>query len=101
VLASPPKGEIGKVRVSLVGDPEFAPDLEEVQKINQRKDSPARTPLMTVIEAILAKEGGSMTLQQISSLVPRYWNRPVPTSPYSLEEFIYIMVTQSDSLRVN
>lgn len=101
VLPVPPKGEIGKVRVSLVGDPEFAPNLEEVQKINQRKDSPARTPLMTVIEAVLANEGGSMTLQQISERVPRYWNRPFPTSPYRVEEFLYIMVTRSDNLRVN
>ncbi len=100
-MATPPKGLIGKARVSLLGDVELAPTLEEVQKINKEAPGNARTPLMTVIHAILAKHGGTMALEDLVGQVPKYWNRPFPSSPYNTEEFIYILVRNSESVRVS
>jgi len=54
-LASPPKGSIGNAKVSLLAELEDVPVLEEVQKINKESTGDARTPLMTVVHAILAK----------------------------------------------
>ena len=62
-MASPPKGLIGKAKVSLLGDMELVPTLEEIQKINKEAPGDARTPLMTVILGILAKHGGTMALE--------------------------------------
>jgi len=100
-MAAPPKGLIGKARVSLLGDIEFAPTLEEVQKLNKETSGEARTPLMTVILAILAKHGGTMAVEDLAGQVAKYWNRPFPSSPYNTEEFIYIIVRNSESVRVS
>ncbi|HTY23720.1 MAG TPA: hypothetical protein VMC85_11350 [Desulfomonilaceae bacterium] len=100
-MASPPKGSIGKVSVSLLGDLDSAPVLEEVQKINKEAREDARTPLMTVIHAILAKHGGTMPLEDLAGQVVKYWNRTFPPSPYSNEEFVYIMMRNSDSVRIS
>ncbi len=100
-MASPPKGLIGKVKVSLLGDMELAPTLEEIQKINKETPGDARTPLMAVIHGILAKHGGTMALEELAGQVGKYWNRPFPSSPYNTQEFIYILVRNSDSVRVS
>src|SRR5690606_14248962 len=65
-MASPPKGQIGKVKVTLLGDVASAPVLEEVEKINKESTGAARTPLMTVIQGILAKNGGTMLLEDLA-----------------------------------
>ena len=98
-LAVPPQMDIAKLTISLSGDLE-APTLEEVRQINEDVSNESRTPLMTVIESILAEKGGTLPLRDLSELVSQYWNRPFPTSPYSKEEFIYILALSSDHLRV-
>ena len=100
-MASPPKGSISKAKVSLLGDMELAPTLEEIQKINKETSGDARTPLMTVIHAILVKHGGTMAVEDLAGQVAKYWNRPFPSSPYNTEEFIYIIVRNSESVRVS
>ena len=100
-LASPPKGSIGNAKVSLLAELEDVPVLEEVQKINKESTGDARTPLMTVVHAILAKHGGTMTLAELAGQVGKYWNRQFPSSPYNTEEFIYIILRNSHSVRVS
>ncbi len=100
-LDSPPKGEIGKFTVMFLGDLSSAPVLEEIEQINTQATSDARTPLMTVILAVIAKNGGTMLLEDLATQVGQYWNREFPTSPFDLEEFIYVLVRSSDSIRVN
>jgi hypothetical protein len=99
-LAVAPIADLGKLTVSLTCDADVVPDLDEVQRINLGAQGESRTPLMTVIEAILGSKGGSTTLRDLCELANKYWNRPFPTSPYSNEEFIYIMVSHSDNLRI-
>lgn len=100
-MASPPKGQIGKVKVTLLGDVASAPVLEEVEKINKESTGAARTPLMTVIQGILAKNGGTMLLEDLAAQVGRVWNRTFPSSPYNPQEFVFIMVQNSDIIRVS
>ncbi len=100
-MASPPKGQIGKVKVTLLGDIDSAPVLGEVEKANRDATGSGRTPLMTVIQGILASQGGSMSLEDLAGKVGKVWNRTLPTSPYNAQEFIYIMVRNSDSIRVS
>ena len=100
-MASPPKGQIGKVKVTLLGDLDSAPILGEVEKANKDATGSARTPLMTVIQGILASQGGSMTLEDLAGKVGKVWNRTFPSSPYNTQEFIYIMVRNSDNIRVS
>jgi hypothetical protein len=99
-LAIPPKGEIDRLTIFLSGDLEEAPSLEEVRQINEDRSRESRTPLMTVIESILADNGGKLSLPDLSNLTGQHWNRPFPSSPYSQEQFIYIMAMNSDNLRV-
>jgi len=99
-LAFHTKGRIEKVMVSLLDDPSNAPGLEEVIKMNSGPVSGGRTPLMTVILAVLAKHGGSMVLEDLAAQALQYWNRPLPGSPYTDVEFVYIIARNSDSLRV-
>ncbi len=99
-LDSPPKGEIGKFTVMFLGDISSAPVLEDVEQINTQATSEARTPLMTVILAVIAKNGGTMVIEDLAAQVGQYWNREFPTSPFDLEEFIYVLVRSSDSIRV-
>jgi len=100
-LPSPPKGAVGKVTVALLGDLSLAPDLDDVQKLNAQPQGTAHTPLMTVIHAVLAKHGGSMTVEELAPEVRKYWNRPFAASPFTPEEFIYVIVRNSDDLRVS
>jgi len=98
-LSSPPKGKLGKCVISLLADAAAVPSLEEVDRIN--KAGQAKTPVGTVIQAILAKAGGSMPLEDLAPEVRKYWNRTFPTSPYSAEEFVYVIVKNSDNIRSN
>jgi hypothetical protein len=99
-LEFPPKGKIPKFTASLLDDIESAPRLEEIERINAGAKGAARTPLMTVIVAVLAKHGGSMLLEDLTAEVTRCWNRPLPGSPYSAVEFIYSVVRSSDAVTV-
>ncbi|HMK37649.1 MAG TPA: hypothetical protein VK463_21430 [Desulfomonilaceae bacterium] len=100
-LAVPPTGKMGKLTVSLLGTISSVPTLEDVEKVNKAPGSQARTPLMTVIAAIVAKSGGSMPLEDLCAQIPKYWNRPLPATPYTLEEFVYVIVRNSDGLRIS
>ena len=100
-LAAPIKGDIRKLTVSLLGDLGSSPVLAEVEKLNKKGDVESRTPLMTVIQAVLAKSGGSMQLAELAAQTRKYWNRPFPAVPYTDEELIYIIVRNSDSVRVS
>ncbi len=99
-LAAAPPGDIGKVTVFLVGSLDMAPQLEQIAKINQGRGGATRTPMMTVIEAVLAHAGGSMNLKDLTAEVQRHWGRPFPGSPYSNEEFVYMMASKSDRVRI-
>jgi hypothetical protein len=99
-LASLPKTKIGKLTVSLLGDVASVPSLEDVEKLNQEPLSHGKAPLMTVIQAVLAKAGGTMNLEELTVKTLKYWNRPLPTTPYTPEQLIYVMVRNADSLRV-
>ena len=94
------KKDIGKLTVSLLGDVETAPTLADVEKFNKRGEGENRTPLMTVVQSVLAKAGGSMQLGDLAAQTRKYWHRPFPTSPYTEEEFIYLLLRSSDSVRV-
>lgn len=100
-LAARPRGKVGGVKVVLLADASSVTPLEEVAKINETDRGGARTPLMTVIHAVLAAHGGAMIVAELASEVRKYWNRPLPSSPYSPEEFIYVVTTNSDDLRVD
>ena len=63
-LPVPPKGKVGKCKVSLLGDISSAPSLEEVERIN--KSSQVRTPVVSIIQAVLARAGGSMLLEELA-----------------------------------
>jgi hypothetical protein len=100
LLSVVPARDVGHHRVTLVDELEAAPLLEEVRRINEDEASESRTPLMTVIEAVLADGGGTMSVNQLASQVKELWNRPFPTSPYSEEEFLFVLASNSDKLRV-
>jgi hypothetical protein len=95
------KKDIGKLTVSLLGDVGTAPTLAEVEKFNKKGEGESRTPLMTVVQAVLAKAGGSMQLGDLAAQTRKYWHRPFPTSPYTEEELIYLMLRSSDGVRVS
>lgn len=96
-----PSEQLSSVTVSLIGDVESAPDLEVVEKTNlQGRDEP-RTPLLTVVAAVLKREGGSAPLHAIAEDVVKYWNRPLPGGPYSTEEFLYMVIRGSDNIRTS
>ena len=100
LLSVVPKGDVAHHRVTLVEELETAPLMEEVRRINEDQASESRTPLMTVIEAVLADGGGTMSVNELASQVKELWNRPFPTSPYSEEEFLFVVASNSDKLRV-
>ncbi len=99
-LPSPPSGEVSELTVTLLIDIELAPSLAEIEKMNSREGGP-RTPMMSVVQAVIADAGGTISIRDLAEKVRRYWNRPFPTSPYTPEEFIYVTVQNSDDLRVN
>jgi hypothetical protein len=94
-------GNLGKLTVSLLGAVSSVPSLAEVEKINKAAGGQTRTPLMTLILALVAQAGGSTTVEDLCAQFPNYWNRPLPSTPYTLEEFVYIIVRSSDGLRVS
>jgi hypothetical protein len=93
-------GNLGKVTVSLLREVSSVPSLAEVEKINKAAGGQTRTPLMTMILALVAQAGGSTTLEDLCTQFPKHWNRPLPSTPYTFEEFMYIIVRSSDGLRV-
>lgn len=100
-LVSRPEKDVSKLMVSLLGDASLIPDLEEIAAINEDPGREGRTPVMTVIHSILKKNGGSMRIGELAVQTRTYWNRPFPASPYTPEEFIYVLVRNSDDLRVS
>jgi hypothetical protein len=99
-LAVPPRREIGALTVSLIHKEDVPLSLEEVRAINNDPQSESRTPLMTLIQALLADRGGSMSLGELTEKVVDNWNRPFPTSPYTKEELVYVIANTSDELRI-
>jgi hypothetical protein len=100
-LAAPPKENVGKLIVELLVDPLSAPTLEELEKITKRPESQGRAPLMTVIQAVLRQHGGAMPMDELAAQVKKHWNRTLPASPYTLEEFMYVVLKNADSVRVS
>lgn len=98
-LAAPPHKEIGKITVALLGDPASAPALEDIERLT--KEEAGHPPLMSVIQAVLRAHGGSMAIADLSERVKEAWNRPFPASPYTLEEFMYVVARNADSIRVS
>lgn len=94
------KKDMAKLTVSLLGDVGSAPALADVEKFNKKGEGEGRTPLMTVIQAVLAKAHGSMQLGELTVQTRKYWQRPFPTSPYTDEELIYLLVKSADNVRV-
>lgn len=101
VLSGRPEKDVGDLVVSLLGDASLIPDLEEIARINEESGREGRTPVMTVIHAVLKKSGGSMKITELAVQARKYWNKPFPTSPYTPEEFIFLLVRSSDDLRVS
>ena len=99
-LAVPFPGNLGKLTVSLLREVSSVPSLEEVEKINKVAAGQARTPLMALVLAIVAKAGGNIALGDLCEQFPKHWTRPLPSTPYTFEEFMYIIVRSSDALRV-
>lgn len=99
-LPSPPPGDVSELTVTLLSDLELAPSLDEIEKMNSVEGGP-RTPMMAVVRAVVAGAGGTMSIRDLARKVGKYWNRPLPTSPYTPEEFMYVTVRNSDELRVN
>lgn len=94
------KTGLGTFKVSYLGDKESAPSLSDVSKINSEPRTDTRTPLSTVIQAVLGVHGGTLELGELVREVRKHWNRPLPTSPYTEEEFFYIVLKESPDLRV-
>lgn len=94
------KSGLSQFRVTFLGDPENIPTLTEIAKINSDTRSEVRTPLMTVIHAILATQGGTLSVGELVKEVRRYWNRSFPTSPYSEEEFLYLVLKNAPNMKI-
>jgi hypothetical protein len=100
-LPGRPTADVGKLKVTALTEPAFIPTLEEIAAINQGAQRQGRTPLMTVIQAVLVKHGGTMTITDLTAQIRTHWNRLYPGSPYNSEQFIYVMVRSADDLRVS
>jgi hypothetical protein len=99
-LPSPPSGKVSELTVTLLSDMELAASLDEIEKANSLEGGP-RTPMMSVVHAVIASAGGTISIRDLAEEVRRYWNRPFPTSSYTPEEFIYLTARNSYDLRVN
>lgn len=99
-LAVAPKEDLGNVTVLLLADPMVVSSLEDMEKARKGSETHGRLPLMTVIQAVLKAHGGSMLLKDLAAQVKEHWNRPLPATPYTLEEFVYLMVRNADNVRV-
>lgn len=100
LLDSRPDSQVGNLKVSLIPSEVALPTLEEVEAINQNPDVAARTPLMTVVLAVLQNAGGTMKIKELVEKVALHWNRPFPTSPYTPEEVVYMVTRNSDHVRI-
>ena len=96
VLASAPPGDVGNLSVALLESLSPGLSLDEVNAINAKEGVDTRTPVMAVIEAVLAANGGKMTVNSLTEEVSKYWHKPFPTTPYSTDEFVYLVVRDSD-----
>jgi hypothetical protein len=96
-LAAAPKGPLGSLKISLLKDAPAGLSLEEIKKMTRSGEM--RPPVMSIIEAVLADAGGAMELKKLCAEVEKYWNRPFPSTPYTKEEFLYILVSKSDNVR--
>jgi len=94
------KSGLSQFRVSYLGDAENIPTLSEVAKINSDNRSDARTPLVTVTHAILVTHGGTLSIAELVREVRKYWNRNFPTSPYTEEEFLYLVLRGCPDVRI-
>ncbi len=93
-------GQVGNFKVSLAGDFTGYPSLTDVERANGTDQSEARTPLMTVILAILADRNDEVPLSDLAAEAVKLWNRSLPLSPYSAEEFLYMLLVNSDNILV-
>ncbi len=100
-LPTSPKRDVAGLSVSLLSNISLGPSLDEIDKVNLRGDKETRTPIATVIEAVLGAHGGTMRLGELAREVAKHWNRPLPGGPYSADEFIYLVVKDSDRVRID
>lgn len=91
---------LSQLKVSYLGDTENIPTLSDVAKINSDTRSDARTPLLTVAYAILVTHGGTLTIGELAREIRKYWNRNFPTSPYTEEEFLYLVLRNCPDVRL-
>ena len=96
VLASPHVVDVGNLTVELLKTLSPGMSLDEVNTINAQAGVDTRTPVMTVIEAVLAANDGKMKVKSLTEEVTKYWHKPFPTTPYSDDEFVYLIVKDSD-----
>jgi hypothetical protein len=96
-----PSKSVGEMLVSYLGELSTAPSLEDLERLNKSGDGKPRTPLTTVILAIVAHAGGEISVQDLAAQVGQHWNRLLPGSPYTLEEFVFMVARNSDNLRVS
>jgi hypothetical protein len=93
--------DVARLTVSLLGDRAFVPSLDDVDKVNAVSSAAVRTPLMTVVLAVLGKHGGSLTVDKLTDEVQKHWNRPFPPSPYTPMEFMYLTVRNAHDVVVS
>ncbi len=89
------------LKVCLTRDPISGTSFQEIAKVNSDPDTDSRTPLMTVILAVLANAGGKMTVKDLTEQVRTHWNRPMPAGPYTPEEFVYVVARDSDRITIS
>jgi hypothetical protein len=99
-LDSPRKRALDKIRVSLAAELPPISSMSEIEEINGRNDYDSRTPLTTVLLSALEDAGGTMKLTELAEKAARLWNRPFPSSPYTREEFIYLVIRSSDYILI-
>jgi hypothetical protein len=100
-LAFRPRGDISNFIIFLIGDLDSVLPLSDVEKINFAPHSASRTPILTVIHSVLADAGGSLRLDELTEQVFKYLNRTIDPSPYTKSEFVYLVVRNSDHIRVS
>ncbi len=93
--------KVARLTVELIGGAGSLPTLDEIDNRQQVKDSEEHFPLLTVIAAILRKNDGRMVIGELAPEITKHWNRSLPGSPYSLEEFVYMVTRNADNLRVS
>ena len=76
ILATPGVGDITGFKASLVADMS-GPTVEEIREVNMEHGGDTRTPLMTVIQAVIRDRGGSVPLLDLCTAAKELWNRPL------------------------